>query len=83
MLKVACTIHKTCYFTIFLHILMLLFHIHKLVLSILESSSLLYKTHEYTHRAAHDWRTGGPVILRATPQWFANVSGLVEQAKVN
>ncbi|KAI6659085.1 Isoleucine--tRNA ligase, mitochondrial [Oopsacas minuta] len=51
------------------------------VLSLLESNQKLFKSHEYTHRVPHDWRTGGPVILRATPQWFANVSGLVEQAK--
>ena len=32
------------------------------------------------HRYPHDWRTKGPVITRATKQWFANVGKLHSKA---
>ena len=29
--------------------------------------------HPHMHRWPHDWRTGGPTLVRATPQWFCRV----------
>ena len=36
--------------------------------------------HAHEHRYPYDWRTKKPVIIRATKQWFADVSSLKEQA---
>ena len=33
----------------------------------------------YTHRYPYDWRTGKPVIQRATRQWFASISSILPQ----
>ncbi|CAB5186091.1 unnamed protein product [Rhizophagus irregularis] len=32
------------------------------------------------HKYPYDWRTKKPIILRATPQWFANVEAIKQQA---
>ena len=54
----------------------------KLVLSMMDKRGLITSTSQYSHRYPHDWRTRGPVFLRATPQWFANVSNLMTIAEV-
>lgn len=41
----------------------------------------LVHEHPYEHRYPYDWRTRKPVIIRATEQWFADVSSLKEKAK--
>ncbi|CAI4036833.1 hypothetical protein SMKI_16G1310 [Saccharomyces mikatae IFO 1815] len=45
----------------------------KLILQKLSELNLLYKSHEYTHSYPYDWRSKKPVIIRATPQWFADL----------
>ncbi|KAK3715185.1 isoleucine-tRNA ligase [Vermiconidia calcicola] len=37
-------------------------------------------THDYTHKNPIDWRTKQPVIVRATAQWFADVSAIKDRA---
>jgi len=51
-------------------------------LSLLDSLSpgLVWASHEYVHKYPVDWRTGKPVIIRATAQWFAEVESIKEQA---
>jgi isoleucyl-tRNA synthetase len=44
----------------------------QIVSSLLEKNVLL-KSEKFTHSYPHDWRTGKPVIFRATPQWFASI----------
>lgn len=39
----------------------------------LKASHHLLALHPYTHPYPHDWRTGKPLIYRATPQWFASI----------
>jgi isoleucyl-tRNA synthetase len=43
------------------------------VIEILTTSKHLLAHHPYTHPYPHDWRTGKPLIYRATPQWFASI----------
>ncbi|EJS41387.1 ism1p [Saccharomyces arboricola H-6] len=45
----------------------------KAILQRLNELNLLYKSHEYTHSYPYDWRSKKPVIIRATPQWFADL----------
>ncbi|QHS76690.1 isoleucine--tRNA ligase ISM1 [Saccharomyces paradoxus] len=45
----------------------------KIILRKLSDLNLLYKSHEYTHSYPYDWRSKKPVIIRATPQWFADL----------
>ncbi|AJW17783.1 ISM1 [Saccharomyces cerevisiae] len=45
----------------------------KIILCKLSDLNLLYKSHEYTHSYPYDWRSKKPVIIRATPQWFADL----------
>ncbi|KAI4190805.1 MAG: hypothetical protein LQ346_004846 [Caloplaca aetnensis] len=44
------------------------------VLEILGKTEALVKQHTYKHKYPYDWRTKQPVIIRATEQWFANIS---------
>jgi isoleucyl-tRNA synthetase len=46
------------------------------VLQILDSSGLLLAQEKYTHKYPYDWRTKKPVLIRATAQWFADVSSI-------
>jgi isoleucyl-tRNA synthetase len=46
------------------------------VIEYLKDKHVLYHQSDYVHRYPHDWRTKGPVITRATKQWFANVGKL-------
>lgn len=43
-------------------------------------SSLLLTSHNFTHKNPIDWRTKQPVIVRATAQWFADVSAIKDRA---
>ncbi|KAH9826805.1 putative class-I aminoacyl-tRNA synthetase family protein [Teratosphaeria destructans] len=45
------------------------------------NAPLLLASHEVTHKNPIDWRTKQPVIVRATPQWFADVSAIQERAR--
>ena len=42
--------------------------------------SLILATHKFTHRNPIDWRTKQPVIVRATAQWFADISAIKDNA---
>lgn len=46
-------------------------------------SSLLLASHTFTHKNPIDWRTKQPVIVRATAQWFADVSAIQERARTS
>ena len=46
------------------------------VLEILNSLGLLLARNRYTHRYPYDWRTKKPILIRATAQWFADVSSI-------
>ena len=50
------------------------------VIDCLKDTNMLYHKSNYIHRYPHDWRTKGPVITRATKQWFANVGKLHNDA---
>ena len=42
--------------------------------------SLVLASHHFVHKNPIDWRTKQPVIVRATPQWFADVSAIRDNA---
>ena len=44
------------------------------------SDNLLLASHSFTHKNPIDWRTKEPVIVRATAQWFADVSAIKDRA---
>ena len=56
---------------------------NKKVLELLDTSKLLLAKHSYKHRYPYDWRTKKPVMIRATAQWFADVSSLRDSALVS
>ncbi|KAM3549813.1 hypothetical protein MY1884_008560 [Beauveria asiatica] len=37
-------------------------------------------THEIQHKYPYDWRSKKPVVIRATPQWFADVGSIKDDA---
>lgn len=43
------------------------------ILGCMKSHDMLYSHHEYSHSYPYDWRSKKPVIIRATPQWFADL----------
>jgi isoleucyl-tRNA synthetase len=43
------------------------------VIEMLKAKQSLLAIHPYLHPYPHDWRTGKPLIYRATPQWFASI----------
>ena len=43
------------------------------VLEILKENNALLKHTIFTHSYPHDWRTGKPLIFRATDQWFCSI----------
>lgn len=45
-------------------------------IELLERNGALLKLIEITHSYPHDWRTGKPLIFRATPQWFCSLSAI-------
>lgn len=46
----------------------------------LAARGLLVGKVKIRHKYPYDWRTKQPVIVRSTPQWFANVENIKEQA---
>lgn len=46
------------------------------LIELLERNGALLKLIEITHSYPHDWRTGKPLIFRATPQWFCSLSAI-------
>ncbi len=49
------------------------------VIKMLTESGNLLDLEEITHSYPHDWRTKGPIIFRATPQWFCSISAFRDQ----
>ncbi|KIV94420.1 isoleucine-tRNA ligase [Exophiala mesophila] len=49
---------------------------NKAVLNMLTAKDLLVHQHDYQHKYPIDWRTKKPVIIRATAQWFADISNI-------
>lgn len=47
---------------------------NKAVLDLLRSENALISSHEFKHKYPVDWRTKQPIIIRATAQWFADIS---------
>lgn len=52
----------------------------KAIIELLRRSGHLLKMEKYTHRYPYDWRTKKPVIVRSTPQFFADLSFIRETA---
>ena len=53
---------------------------NQLVLQILKEQKMFLHSHRYNHKYPHDWRTKKPIIMRATQQWFADVTKIVPNA---
>lgn len=49
------------------------------ILKILENNNSLLKHEIITHSYPHDWRTGKPLIFRATAQWFCSIEPIREK----
>ena len=49
------------------------------VLEILKENGALLKHTTFTHSYPHDWRTGKPLIFRATAQWFCSIEPIREE----
>ena len=52
---------------------------NKVVLEILEENNALLKHSVFTHSYPHDWRTGKPLIFRATNQWFCSIEPIRDE----
>ncbi|MCQ2793069.1 MAG: isoleucine--tRNA ligase [Bacilli bacterium] len=52
---------------------------NKTVLEIIQNNGSLLKCDEIVHSYPHDWRTGKPVIFRATPQWFCSIGKIKDE----
>ncbi len=52
---------------------------NKAVLKIIEENGSLLKHQTIVHSYPHDWRTGKPLIFRATDQWFCSIEPIREQ----
>ncbi|RKP09434.1 isoleucyl-tRNA synthetase [Thamnocephalis sphaerospora] len=46
------------------------------VIDWIKAKGMLVHEEQYTHSYPYDWRSKQPVILRATRQWFANVTSI-------
>ncbi len=53
---------------------------NKKIIEIMKENGTLLHLDEITHSYPHCWRCKKPVIFRATPQWFINVSAFREEA---
>ncbi len=49
------------------------------VLKIIEENGSLLKHETFSHSYPHDWRTGKPLIFRATDQWFCSISPIRDE----
>lgn len=52
---------------------------NKVVLDIIRENGSLLKCDEIIHSYPHDWRTGKPLIFRATPQWFCSIGKIRDE----
>ena len=49
------------------------------VLKIISENGALLKHETFVHSYPHDWRTGKPLIFRATNQWFCSIEPIREE----
>ena len=49
------------------------------IIAMLTETKALLASHKYAHSYPHDWRTGKPLIYRATPQWFCSIEPIRQQ----
>jgi len=49
------------------------------ILAMLKENNALLAQHALRHTYPHDWRTGKPLIYRATPQWFCSIEPIRQQ----
>ncbi len=49
------------------------------ILTMLSEKGALLAAHKLRHTYPHDWRTGKPLIYRATPQWFCSIEPIRAQ----
>lgn len=52
---------------------------NNVVLEILKENNALLKHTIFTHSYPHDWRTGKPLIFRATNQWFCSIEPIRDE----
>ncbi len=50
------------------------------ILADMKESGMLFASEDIIHSYPHCWRCKGPIIFRATPQWFCSVESFKEQA---
>ena len=50
------------------------------ILTDMKASGALFASEDITHSYPHCWRCKGPIIFRATPQWFCSVDAFKEDA---
>lgn len=48
----------------------------KAVIALATENKMLLQRETYTHSYPYDWRSKKPIIIRSTPQWFANVDDI-------
>lgn len=54
---------------------------NKKIIEYLEKEKTLIKISKINHAYPHDWRSHKPIIFRATPQWFCNISGVLDKIR--
>ena len=52
---------------------------NKAVLDLLRSENALISSYDFKHKYPIDWRTKQPIIIRATAQWFADISKIKDE----
>jgi isoleucyl-tRNA synthetase len=50
------------------------------VIDLMREQQSLITSYNYVHTTPYDWRTKEPIIVRATAQWFADVSNIRDDA---
>jgi isoleucyl-tRNA synthetase len=50
------------------------------IIATLQRAGSLLAVQDYKHKYPYDWRTKQPVLIRATAQWFANLSNIKSDA---
>ena len=53
---------------------------NEVVMDLLKVADCIVGISSYTHKYPYDWRSKQPVIQRATPQWFADLTSIHEAA---
>ena len=51
-----------------------------IILQDMKESGMLFASEDIVHSYPHCWRCKGPIIFRATPQWFCSVEAFKEEA---